>query len=99
MCSLELIHVPTGISKIAQSRSREANARDARAELEKALQLLSCDADHEQENAIRSMQIGLGMRADKRRTYRFQDDRVTDHITGKIMKASAFMKGQISKLW
>jgi hypothetical protein len=36
------------------------------------------------------------MRGDKRRTYRFQDDVVADHITGKSMQASKAMKGYIS---
>jgi hypothetical protein len=35
------------------------------------------------------------MRGDKRRTYRFQDDQVVDHVTGKSMQASKAMKGGI----
>jgi peptide chain release factor 1 len=99
MCSLELIHLPTGLSRIAQSRSREANARDARAELMRALSEQTDASFHLIRNDIRAAQIGLGMRADKRRTYRFQEDRVVDHITGKSMKATAFMKGRINQLW
>jgi protein subunit release factor A len=34
------------------------------------------------EDDIRRQQIGSGMRGDKRRTYRFQDDAVADHVTG-----------------
>lgn len=99
MCSLELIHLPTGVSRMAQSRSREANTRDAKAELIKALTEESDSTAHLMRNDIRSSQIGLGMRADKRRTYRFQEDRITDHVTGKTMKATSFMKGRISELW
>jgi protein subunit release factor A len=51
------------------------------------------------EDDVRRQQIGSGMRGDKRRTYRFQDDTVVDHITGKSMQASKAMKGMISMLW
>lgn len=45
------------------------------------------------EDDVRRQQIGSGMRGDKRRTYRFQDDHVVDRITGKSMQASNAMKG------
>lgn len=99
MCSLELIHKPTGISRTAQGRSREANAKEARYELERALAEMHGGAAHAERNAIRSAQVGLGMRADKRRTYRFQDDSVVDHVTGRNMKATQFMRGRIDQLW
>jgi protein subunit release factor A len=39
------------------------------------------------------------MRGDKRRTYRFQDDTVVDHLTGKTIQASKAMRGGIAMLW
>ena len=51
------------------------------------------------EDDVRRQQIGSGMRGDKRRTYRFQDDTVVDHITGKSMQASKAMKGALMQLW
>jgi peptide chain release factor 1 len=98
-CCLELIHVPTGVSRTAQGRSRDTNARDARIELAKALSDATGTSLHRDRNAERSAQIGLGMRADKRRTYRFQDDRVIDHVTGRSAKTTAFMRGRIDLLW
>lgn len=98
-CCLELIHTPTGISRSAHSASREANAKEARTSIMKALSEASNASLHEERNAQRIAQIGLGMRADKKRTYRFQEDHVVDHETGKSAKASHFMKGKINLLW
>ena len=97
--SVELIHVPSGISRSAQTRSRETSLRDARAALEEAL-----SAEHGRSaaagiNAVRSDQIGSGERSDKRRTLRFRDDRIVDHVTGRSTAVTRFMKGAIDELW
>ena len=39
------------------------------------------------------------MRGDKIRTYRFQDDVVTDHNTGKKASTKDVMNGKIELLW
>lgn len=39
------------------------------------------------------------MRADKIRTYRFQDDQVKDHQTGKSASAKKVMAGRFDLLW
>jgi len=97
--SVEVIHVPTGISRSAQTRSRETSLRDARQALETALAErhradAACGV-----NAARASQIGSGERSDKRRTLRFQNDRVTDHVTGRSTTLSRFMKGGVDGLW
>jgi protein subunit release factor A len=51
------------------------------------------------EDDVRRQQIGSGMRGDKRRTYRFQDDTVVDHVTGKSMQASKAMRGGFNVIW
>lgn len=48
---------------------------------------------------IRKDQVGSGMRSDKRRTLRFQNNTVIDHITGKKTQADRYMKGFIDELW
>lgn len=50
-------------------------------------------------NSIRSDQVGSGQRGDKRRTYRFQDDTVTDDITQKRVSLKTVMSGNIDLLW
>jgi peptide chain release factor 1 len=47
----------------------------------------------------RKRQVGSGMRGDKIRTYRFQDDTVQDHLTSKRAKCSQVLKGNIDHLW
>ena len=49
-----------------------------------------CETDRARE---RKEQAGSGMRGDKVRTYRSQDDQVTDHRTGQKWKLSRWMKG------
>jgi len=50
-------------------------------------------------NNLRRTQVGTGERSDKKRTIRFQDDTVKDHVTGKSMSATEFMKGKMDKMW
>jgi peptide chain release factor 1 len=47
----------------------------------------------------RKSQVGSGMRGDKIRTYRFQDDRVQDHITGKTGSVKKVLAGNFDLLW
>lgn len=47
----------------------------------------------------RKEQVGSGMRGDKIRTYRFQDNTVTDHLTGKTAQVDKVMKGRFDLLW
>lgn len=47
----------------------------------------------------RKEQVGSGMRGDKTRTYRFQDDTVKDHISGRSAKASIVLSGRFDLLW
>ena len=49
--------------------------------------------------STRKSQVGSGMRGDKIRTYRFQDDRVQDHITGKTCSTKKVLQGNFNLLW
>lgn len=96
---LELIHLPTGISRSAQTRSRETSRRDAMEALEQAVSAMTAGNAHAERNQERAAQIGLGMRADKRRTYRFRDDQVRDDLTGLQTSCTRFMRGHVDLLW
>ena len=47
----------------------------------------------------RKQQVGTGMRGDKIRTYRFQDDVVKDHLTGLSSSVKKVMSGNFDLLW
>ena len=47
----------------------------------------------------RKQQVGTGMRGDKIRTYRFQDDVVKDHITGRSSSVKKVLSGNFDLLW
>ena len=95
-----LRHRPSGISvRVDGGRSQYLNRRTALALLRTRLQdARDAKADRARNDARRS-QVGSGMRGDKRRTIALQRDRVTDHVTGKTMRAKAYLAGRLSELW
>lgn len=99
MNSARLRHFPTGVVVTAQCRKRPQSEAAARFEMDVRLDALKDGTDHKDQNKDRSSQIGSGSRADKRRTYRFQDGIVTDHVTGKSAKIDKVMKGGMDRLW
>jgi len=83
----------------AQCRSRENSLDEAKsAILERLNDKLT--SDHGQQQSIeRKAQIGSGMRGDKTRTYRFQDDIVKDHQTNKTASVAKVLAGNFNLLW
>jgi protein subunit release factor A len=69
------------------------------ATLEAMLDAQRASTGHLHANDVRAAQIGSGMRGDKRRTYRFRDDAIEDHETGKRTTCKKFMRGDIEELW
>lgn len=99
MNSCRMTHVPTGIVKTAQCRSRQNSFDEARSALLQTLTAMHNDTNNQKIASDRKQQVGSGMRGDKRRTYRFQDDSVTDDVTGKKTTTTKFMKGFVDVLW
>jgi peptide chain release factor 1 len=96
--SARIKHLPSGMVRTAQTRSRENSVRLAIGALETAW-----SAEHQRqqmfcENESRRAQVGSGMRGDKRRTYRLQDDRVIDHRTGREGRCSQILRGGVDLL-
>lgn len=97
--SVRLRHLPTGIVVTAQCRSRVESLRLAQADLLGRLDAMVAGGVAQAVNQDRTAIIGTGMRADKRRTWRFQDDQVLDHVTGKRGRCTDVLRGRFEGLW
>lgn len=97
--SCRIYHLPTGLVETCQGRKREANKREAMAVLNNKLDRLSVHESSMKLGTEKKKQKGSGMRGDKIRTYRFQDDTVKDHQTGRKAKCSKVLKGKFDLLW
>jgi peptide chain release factor 1 len=97
---IKCIHLPTGVKQERTSKNQHQNRRDAKRAVIEELDRLMRAEKSETLSSTRKDQVGSGMRGDKIRTYRSQDDVATDHITGKKTKFKALMKsGNFTKLW
>lgn len=97
--SARVTHIPTGIIESAQTRSRENSLKSAMEKLNLRLDQMSEQSHSSTVASEIKSQVGSGMRGDKIRTYRFQDDTVTDHNTGKRHLASKVLAGNFDLLW
>ena len=97
--SCRLTHIPSGVVVTAQCRSRQNSFDEAMTTLQ---QRIDKEWKRQYNNTVasdRKQQVGSGMRGDKIRTYRFQDDVVKDHITDKSASARKVLAGNFDLLW
>ncbi len=97
--SARVTHLPTGLVRQAQTRSRENSLQNALEALYTALDEQSGYETNQTTNAVRKAYVGTGMRSDKRRTLQFQHGIVTDHITGRKAPLKLVMNGRFDLLW
>lgn len=97
--SCRLTHIPSGINATAQTRSRSSSYDQAFREVKKRLDETRRRSYNNTIASDRKQQVGSGMRGDKIRTYRFQDDSVQDHRTGKTARAKQVLAGCFEQLW
>ncbi len=98
--AIQLKHLPTGLQVRAEAeRSQAQNKEIALNILRAKLYELGLNSKLKEEAELRKGQIGTAMRADKRRTIRFQDDLVIDHISDKKTTAKNYLKGLIDLLY
>jgi peptide chain release factor 1 len=97
--SCRVHHIPTGLSEARQGRERNANLKSAKEAINALLDQAQRNELSSIQSETRKDQVGSGMRGDKTVTIRFQDDRVTHHVTGKSMSASRYMRGYVDEVW
>lgn len=96
--SCRAFHEPTGLSAKAECRSRENSQAEALAELERRVRTHLGLELGEAEAVERRAQVGSGMRGDKVRTYRLQDDIVTDNRSGRQARWRKVERGDFADL-
>ena len=99
LSAVKCIHLPSGIKQQRDSRNQHANRRDARAAVEKILDSMAYGEIAANRNTERSDMVGSGMRGDKIRTYRFQEDIIIDHKTKKKVNLKKVWRGNIDVFW
>lgn len=89
-----LKHLPTGLTvRCEAERSQAQNKETAKAILRARLWEVTQLAFDGKRAYDRKQQVGSGMRGDKRRTIRTQDDVVNDHFTGKQWRFKDYARG------
>jgi peptide chain release factor 1 len=91
--------LPTGQVATAQHRSRQNSLLEAKTALVNTLTMQANRAFKIELDNDRKQQVGSGMRGDKIRTYRFQDDIVKDHITGRSGSVKQVLRGYFDLMW
>jgi peptide chain release factor 1 len=97
--SCRITHIPSGVVVTSQTRSRENSLKLAMADITERVNQSLANKQNSETATIRKNQVGSGMRGDKERTIRFQDNTIVDHNTGKRMRSDKFMKGFMDELW
>lgn len=93
-----ITHLPTGLQAKAASRCQHQNRREAREVLEARVQSHVAGQLQEERDRMRKAQTGTGQRGDKVRTYRSQDDTVSDQRTGKRARLRDILAGRLELL-
>jgi peptide chain release factor 1 len=97
--SCRITHLPTGTVATAQTRSRQNSLNLAMADIQHRVDKLVKTSYNSSIASDRRQQVGSGMRGDKIRTYRFQDDVVKDHITDSTASVKKVLAGNFDLLW
>lgn len=93
-----LIDRKTGVKVRIDGRSQHQNKRKAFGILEERLTLSANAEEAARVSKMKAEQAGSGMRGDKVRTYREQDDMVSDHRTEKKARLKDVLAGRLEKL-
>lgn len=92
--AVTMVHKETGITVHCETeRSQLQNIESAFAVMRARMAKLKQDEENNLVARDRRKQIGSGERGDKRRTIRYKDGIVTDHILGKKWRLSDYLQG------
>jgi peptide chain release factor 1 len=97
--SCRITHIPSGVVATAQCRSRQNSFEQAMSTIQTAVDNSAKRCYNNSIASDRKSQVGSGMRGDKIRTYRFQDDVVQDHNSGKKSSVKRVLNGNFDLLW
>ena len=97
--SCRITHIPTGTVVKSECRSRTNSYNEAVGEIQRRVAEESKKQYNNNIAIDRKQQVGSGMRGDKMRTYRFQDDIVKDHATNKTASVKKVLAGNFNLLW
>jgi len=86
-------HIPTGITVKADMRSQSRSKSIALSLLAQKIVQIQQNQINTERNGSRKNQVGLGMRGDKIRTYRTQENRIVDHRSGKVWDLKEWTQG------
>lgn len=93
-------HKPTGISVFINGRSQWQNKQTAIAVLAARLEEMKQEEEERQIHQERRTQVPNHTRGDKRRTWNFIENRITDHILNtKTTKVDQVMRGDLDLLY
>lgn len=98
--AVRLKHKPTGIVVVCRSERFQGQNREIAMEMLRAkLWEKELERQNAEVGALRSTQVGRGMRNEKIRTYNFPQDRLTDHRLGESWhNLPVRMEGQIDDI-
>ena len=92
--AVQMTHIPTGLRvRVENERSQHSNRALAMEILRARVYELKNNAAIASRADDRRIQIGSGMRGDKRFTIAVQRDQVTDHVTGKQISYKSYSRG------
>lgn len=97
--SCRITHIPTGTVATSQCRSRQSSYNEAIAVIKDRVVNSTISKCQSAIDIDRKNKVGTGMRGDKIRTYRFQDDVVKDHLTNRSSSVKKVLSGHIDLLW
>lgn len=94
--AVRMTHRDTGLVVTCENeRSQDQNKQQAFKVMKARLAEAHAQRQQEERNGSRREQIGTGYRGDKIRTVQMQNDRVTNHITGRKCSAKRYLKGEL----